>query len=196
MLKTPQMRNAVAGFLVALASFMAGSTAVRADDTPLLSLGVGQFDHIALNPGFLFFDVNKHKGHDQAADFRLEYRFGKVLVPALEPYVKIKPWIGAEVTSDGGTYGAGGVLFDVPLGSSFMFTPSFGAGLFSKGNGKDMGSAIEFRTQFELGYVFANQSRLTAAFSHISNANISDTNPGANLVGAYYHMPASWLLGQ
>ena len=134
-------------------------------------------------------------GNDKAVDFRAEYRFGTSLLPLIEPYAKLKPWAGAEATSDGALYGLGGILIDVPLGP-IRFTPSFGAGLYSNGNGKDLGSPIEFRTQLELGYQFENQSRFSLGYSHISNANISTTNPGTNMLSLYYHLPAGWLFGQ
>ena len=85
-------------------------------------------------------------------------------------------------------------MLDIPI-RPLVFTPSIGPGLFYRGNGKDLGSVIEFSTQFELAYAFENQSRISIALSHISNANISSTNPGADNITLYYHIPASWLLG-
>lgn len=37
--------------------------------------------------------------------------------------------------------------------------------------------------------------RVSAYVSHMSNANISDRNPGADMAGLYLHTPASFLFG-
>ena len=54
---------------------------------------------------------------------------------------------------------------------------------------------VEFRSMVELGYQLENQSRFSVGYSHISNANITQTNPGTNILSLYYHLPASWLIG-
>lgn len=184
-------RMVLAAALLATGTTTAASSAT-AEQPALLSLGVGQFDNVTVDPGFLYFDINPNKPHNQALDLRMEYRSSLSLLPRFEPYVSIRPWVGVEVTGDGAAYGAGGVLFDVPVGS-FVFTPSFGAGVFASGDGKKMGSALEFRSQLELGYMFENHSRFSIAYSHISNADLTETNPGANSVTLYYHLPTSWL---
>jgi hypothetical protein len=178
-----------------IGALVAASPALAGDDPALLSFSVGQYDQTLINPGVVFLKVSPHDHHEQAVDFRGEYRFGTSLISAIEPYAKMKPWVGAEGTSDGAIYGVGGVLVDVPLGP-FVFTPSFGTGLYSPGDGKRLGSPIEFRSMLELGYEFENQSRFSLGYSHISNAGITQTNPGTNMLSVYYHIPASWLLGQ
>jgi lipid A 3-O-deacylase len=182
---------------LAVVAVLAAATPVcAADDTPLLSFSLGLYDQSFINPGFLFFRVSSDKSkHNEAADFRGEYRFGTSLLGGSESWAKLKPWIGVEATSDGAVYGVGGILLDVPLGP-FVLTPSFGAGLYASGGGKDLGYPIEFRTQLELGYAFDNQSRLSLAYSHISNANLGESNHGTNMISLYYHIPVGWLLGQ
>ena len=187
--------KALAASLGMIAALAAISPAMAGDDPSLLSFGAGQYDQTLINPGFGFLRVSAKDRHTQAADFRGEYRFGKSLVSAIEPYAKLKPWVGFEATSDGAAYGLGGILVDVPLGA-FVFTPSFGAGLYSPGAGKKLGSAVEFRTMVEVGYQFENQSRFSVGYSHISNANITTTNPGTNMLSVYYHVPSNWLLGE
>jgi hypothetical protein len=138
------------------------------DDPALLSLGVGWFDLL--------------KQENQAADFRLEYRSDLALW-------FIKPWIGMELTSDGAVYGAGGLLLDFVLGDHVYISPSVGVGAYARGNGRDLGSTVEFRSQFELGYRFDNRARLGVAFGHISNASISDRNPGTEILTLYLSIP-------
>jgi hypothetical protein len=161
----------VSGLGLALA---VGAGAARAQDPAFVSLGVG------------YFDVNKQDA--DAADFRLEYRHG-------EKFWIFKPWVGVEATSDGAVYGAGGILVDVFLGRRFVLTPSFGAGYYEDGSGKKLGHEIEFRSQIEVSYRFDDRSRLSAAFSHISNAGIGDENPGVEVVNLYYALPLDRIFG-
>jgi lipid A 3-O-deacylase len=147
--------------------------AARADDVSRLSLSVGAYDSFG--------------GDNAATDFRIEYRPGESIV------WQLKPWIGGEVTSDGGVYGAGGFLYDYSLGNNWLLTPALGLGLYGDGNGKDLGSAIEFKEQIEIGYQFQNASRLTGSVSHLSNWGIGDRNPGTDVFGVYYHVPMEWI---
>ena len=171
-----QARSFIAtlGLVLALAATGAPPGEAAEDGPALVSLGVG------------YYDINKQD--DDAVDFRLEYRHGQGLG-------LVKPWIGAEGTSDGAVYGIAGLLADIDLGESIVLTPSFGVGAYSDGDGKDLGHTVEFRSQIELAYRFANESRLGLAFSHISNAGIGDGNPGAEILNIYYSIPLTGLLG-
>ena len=57
------------------------------------------------------------------------------------------------------------------------------------GNGNKLGSKIEFRTAFEISYEMKNKNRIGLSFSHISNANISNTNPGVEIISLSYQIP-------
>ncbi len=148
--------------------------AQSAAEPDLISFGVG------------WYDINDDQ---DAVDLRVEYR------PAVTYFNFVKPWAGVEVTSDGGVYGAAGVLVDLNLTRNIVLTPSFGAGLYSDGDGKDLGHVVEFRSQLELGYRFENGSRVGIAISHISNAHLDDNNPGTEVATVYYHMPVGRLFG-
>jgi hypothetical protein len=161
------------GLVVSLGLCAALPEPARAEDPSFLALGLG------------YFDVNKRD--DAAVDFRLEYRHG-------QKFWIFKPWIGVEATSDGAVYGAAGVLVDVFFGRRVVLTPSFGAGYFEQGDGKELGHEIEFRSQIELAYRFDDRSRLGLAFSHISNASIGDDNPGVEILNVYYSIPLEGLL--
>jgi len=164
-----------------------------ADDPALIGLSVGVYDQDWFEPHFWFL-VGGHGGTDKAADFRLEDRFGTSLVPWTEPYVKIKPFVGLQVTSDLSFYGLGGILFDIPLGP-VVITPSFGVGLYDRVEGRDLGYPVEFRSQLEVGYRFENEMRVSVAYSHISNGNLSEYNPGVDMISAYLHVPVNLLMG-
>lgn len=142
---------------------------------PLLALGGGGFD------------VFDNAEQDKAADFRAEYRFGNPF------FLNVKPFIALEATSDGGGGAFGGLIADWSY-NNWVFSPSFAAGAWGEGGGKDMGSVIEFRSQIEAGYRFDNGWRTTLALSHISNAEIGDDNPGAEQIVFYLHIPADSIL--
>jgi hypothetical protein len=100
-----------------------------------------------------------------------------------------------ELTGDGGVWGGGGVALDVTIARRVVVTLGTGVGAYGEGSGKDLGSVVQFRSQLELGYRFADASRLTAAFGHLSNAGLGDSNPGAETATVYYHLPLSNLAG-
>ncbi len=110
--------------------------------------------------------------------------------------MKIKPWAGFETTTRLAVWGGGGIYAEVPLGRHFVLTPSFGIGAYGKGNGKNLGSPLTFRSTFEAGYVFDDQSRVTASFSHISNGGVARHNPGTEAFIVSYQVPVAWLLAK
>ena len=164
--------------LALMAAFLAAalfSTSERAtaqvafNETPaVISGGVGWYDLV--------------DSDDEAVDFRLEYRHG-------EDFLWLKPWGGLEVTTDGSVWGGIGVLMDFTFFDKIVLTGSFAPGLWSRGSGKDLDHVVEFRSQAELGYQFDNKSRLSVAFSHLSNAGLGDDNPGVEVLSLYYHLP-------
>ncbi len=158
---------------VVLSTSERAAAQVALNETPaVISGGVGWYD----------FNLQD----DEAVDFRLEYRHG-------EDFLWLKPWGGVEVTSDGSVWGGVGVLVDVTFFDSVVLTGSLGGGLYEDGGGKDLGHAVEFRSQVELGYQFENQSRLSVSFSHLSNAELGDDNPGTEVLNLYYHLPLDVL---
>ena len=61
-----------------------------------------------------------------------------------------------------------------------IFTPSFAPGLYHKGDGKDLGHVVEFKSEIQLSYALSKDSRLGVSYNHVSNASLGDKNPGAN----------------
>ncbi len=149
--------------------------------------------------GIGFYDV-KFDGseEDPATDFRYERRFDRSLLeigPQSYDFFNLKPFAGFELTSDSATYFLTGVYLEDNVGTLFtgdesniIFTPSFGAGYYDDGDGKKLGNNIEFRTTFELSYELKNNNRIGISFGHISNANIGDKNPGAEVISFSYQV--------
>ena len=136
---------------------------------------------------------------NQAADFRYEYRSDKSVLdigPEEDNFFFLKPFFGVEFTNDNASYFLTGIYIEDNLGelfegekSKFFFTPSFGAGIYDDGSGKKLGNDLQFRTSLELSYELKNKNRIGISFSHISNANLGDKNPGVEILSFSYHIP-------
>lgn len=162
-----------------------GAREIRILSAIALGIAVVAAPASAQEPSFLSVGIGWYDINDDmdAVDLRIEYR-SKAKVLGF-----VKPWVGIEITSDAAAYGVAGVLADIYFGRRIVLTPSFGVGVYADGDGKDLGSAIEFRSQLELGYRFDNRSRIALAFSHISNAHLTNQNPGSEILTVYYHVP-------
>ena len=91
----------------------------------------------------------------------------------------LSPITGAMLTADSAAYIYTGVQAQYTLGK-INFTPSFAPGLYSKGDGKDLGHILEFKSELQISVDFANNSQLGFSYNHLSNASLGTKNPGAN----------------
>ncbi|MAE52275.1 MAG: acyloxyacyl hydrolase [Micavibrio sp.] len=152
------------------AILLSGSVPARADTQSYLSLSGGVYDVL---------------DKKRSVDFRAEYRSAKSIV-----LDNLHPYAGLSISSHGSAWVGGGMFYDYRLSPKWLLTPSFGMGVYAHGNGDtDLDYPIQFRTQLEISYEFANKNRLGLGLSHISNASMGDTNPGAEVISLYWHMP-------
>ena len=91
----------------------------------------------------------------------------------------ISPITGALVTADSAAYIYTGVQAHYNLGK-INFIPSFAPGLYSKGDGKDLGHILEFKSELQISVDFVSNSQLGFSYNHLSNASLGTKNPGAN----------------
>lgn len=113
----------------------------------------------------------------------IEYRFR-------DQYYGIRPTVGVLSNTDGAFYGYAGINWDLPLGIKPIYiTPGFNIGGYSKGDSKDLGYGLEFRSSIEVTYRFKNGQRLGAALSHLSNAGLGSENPGVETYQLVYSHP-------
>jgi lipid A 3-O-deacylase len=110
-------------------------------------------------------------GENRAVIFELEYR--------LRPWrFGIGPVIGAGGTTDGGTFERVGLGRDFFLGERWIAHVSLSGGAYQPGGGKDLGRGFEFRSALDLSYRLRHDLRVGVVLAHLSNAGISDINPG------------------
>ncbi len=131
-------------------------------------------------------DNETDKGNETVSMFRLEARL---------PYKlwRFTPITGVEVTDRGAVYGYGGFMLDVFFGERFLISPNAAVGYYSEGDGRDLGYPLEFRTGLEAAYQFDHGGRLGVAYHHISNAELSDRNPGIETLTLNYALPLDLL---
>lgn len=143
------------------------SVAFADEIIPLLYVGAGVFD--------------VDKNHPRS-EYQLEYKVGV-------NYHNIRPIVGLMATDRGSTYVYGGFSYDIFIGPHFAITPSFAPGIYFRAKGKDLGFPLEFRSSFEISYIFKSKGRLGAQFYHLSNASLGHRNPGTECLLFFYAIP-------
>ena len=137
----------------------------------LLSVGGGMFDFLHNN---------------KAVEGRAEYDFA-------HGFYFVKPMIGIFGTNKKSAFGYAGFIFDLHFGRHFVLVPNAAVGYYHRGNGKNLGEALEFKTGARFDYRFEDASRIGIAFDHVSNAGFSKTNPGEENILLMFSFPlGSW----
>ncbi len=119
---------------------------------------------------------------ENTIEFGVEFRSGKKLG-------YFTPVLGMQMTSNGAVYTFSGFNYDIYTRGHFAVTPSFAAGVYARGEGKNLGGVIEFRSGLELSWVSGKSMRVSLAVHHISNAGIYSYNPGAESVVLKFAQP-------
>ena len=149
------MKNIILFFIIILLT-----TSLHANEKDKWSFSVGQFD------------IN-YKDKD-SSEIRFEYLYGNNL---FSNNYDLKPFLGVMRNGDNGKYVYSGLRKDIGISEKWFFTPSFALGYYDRGDSKDLGYNLEFRSQIEISYKLKS-SRIGFNLNHISNASIGDTNPG------------------
>ena len=123
------------------------------------------------------FDVIDEEGDDQTTLIGVEHRNTDLFRNTF--LGKLAPVSGAFVTGKNSLYFYTGIEGQYSLGP-INISPSFTPGYYDKGNGKDLGSALEFKSEVKFGFDIFKDSNLGYSYSHISNNNWGSTNPGTD----------------
>jgi len=123
------------------------------------------------------FDVIDKEGDDQTTLFGIEHKNPNLFRDTF--LGKFKPVTGAFMTGDSSVYLYTGVEAQYGIGP-LKILPSFAPGYYEKGDGKDLGSVLEFKSEIKVGLDIFENSKLSYSNSHISKKDWGNTNPGTD----------------
>ncbi len=123
------------------------------------------------------FDLIDKEGDDKTSLFGIEHKNPNLFRDTF--FGKFKPVTGAFMTGNSSLYLYTGVEGQYGLGP-LKILPSFAPGYYEKGGGKDLGSVLEFKSEIKVGLDIFENSKLSYSYSHISNSDWGDTNPGTD----------------
>ena len=92
---------------------------------------------------------------------------------------KISPITGGFLTEKNAFYLYTGAQAEYDIGF-LTITPSFAPGYYNYGDGKDLGSVLEFKSEIQMSLNLSDSTEFGMSYNHISNACLGDKNPGAN----------------
>ena len=92
---------------------------------------------------------------------------------------RLSPITGGFLTENNAYYLYTGAQAEYDLGM-FTITPSFAPGYYGAGDGKDLGHALEFKTEVQMSLNLSDSTQFGMSYNHISNASLGDKNPGVN----------------
>ena len=93
--------------------------------------------------------------------------------------IDLNPVIGGFISAKSATMFYSG--FETNIGQdSIYLNLSSSAGIYSNGDGKDLGNALQFKSEVNLFYKLDKSSRVGLGSHHISNGGLSSVNPGTN----------------
>ena len=123
------------------------------------------------------FDTIDKEGDDQTTLFGVEHKnidlFRNTFLG------KFSPITGAFMTGNSSVYLYTGVEAQYNVGP-IKILPSFAPGYYEKGDGKDLGSVLEFKSELKVGLDVFENSKVAYSYSHISNNDWGDRNPGTD----------------
>ena len=123
------------------------------------------------------FDLLDKEGDDQTTLFGVEHKNPDLFRDTF--LGKFKPITGAFITGKSSVYLYTGIEGQYGIGP-LKILPSFSPGYYEKGNGKDLGGILEFKSEIKLDFDFFADTKLGYSYSHISNNDWGDTNPGTD----------------
>ena len=138
------------------------TTSLHANEKDKWSFSVGQFD---INDNIESFET------------RFEYLYARSFY---QNRFDLKQFLGVMSNSDDAIYLYSGLRKEIQISKKWNFTPSFAPGYYEKGQGKDLGSVLEFKSEIKVGFDIFENSKLSYSYSHISNNDWGDTNPGTD----------------
>ncbi len=123
------------------------------------------------------FDILDEEGDEQTTLIGIEHKNESLFRNTW--LGKFSPTTGGFVTGKNSLYLYTGIEADYDLGI-INISPSFSPGYYHKGDGKDLGSVLEFKSEIKLGINIFENSNFGYSYSHISNNDWGERNPGTD----------------
>ena len=125
------------------------------------------------------FDTIDKEGDEKATMYGFEH---KNLTLFRDTFIgKFSPVSGGFITDKKSIYVYTGVQAQYGIGP-LKILPSFTPGYYESGDGKDLGSALEFKSEIKLAFDISEESKIGFSYSHISNNDWGEggKNPGVD----------------
>ena len=123
------------------------------------------------------FDVIDKEGDDKTSLLGFEHRNPNLFRNTL--LGKFSPVTGMFATGKNSLFFYTGVEAQYDVGP-LKILPSFTPGYYEKGNGKDLGDVLEFKSEIKVGIDIFENSKIGYSYSHISNNDWGKINPGTD----------------
>mgnify|MGYP001158096099 CR=1 FL=1 len=136
---------------------------------------IAQENNISVYTGT--FDIIDKEGDDKTSLVGVEHKNENLF---RDTWIgKFSPTTGAFITGKDSIYLYTGIEAKYNLGP-VSISPSFAPGYYEAGDGKDLGSDLEFKSEIKFGVDLFKDSNLGYSYSHISNNDWGDKNPGTD----------------
>jgi lipid A 3-O-deacylase len=131
-------------------------------------------------------------GEENVAEAGVELSGRPFPLPGLPRFVPDPAPIGGVMANgDGSVYAYAGFRLDFPVTRRFIVTPNWAVGYYDRGDGRDLGGPVEFRSALDLAYRVSAHAAVGLSFYHLSNAGLYDPNPGSESLV----LTVSWAAG-
>ena len=125
------------------------------------------------------FDTIDKEGDDKANLYGFEHKNPILFRDTI--LGKFSPISGGFITDKNSIYLYTGVQVQYEMGP-LNIIPSFAPGYYEKGDGKDLGSVLEFKSEISFSFDISKNSTLGYSYSHVSNNDWGKggKNPGVD----------------
>ncbi len=158
-----------------IAALIASAASLSASQRP---------DQFSVYGGVFDFMRTRHR----TFELGMEYKFYPGWRSPLD-FLDFRPLFGVMTNVKMSTYLYGGINFDLFPTEHLVIAPGFAAGWYNKGDGKNLGYPIEFRSGVSISWQLDDQTRFGFYFYHLSNASLGRKNPGSESIVFLYDIP-------
>ena len=123
------------------------------------------------------FDTIDKEGDDQTTLMGFEHRDSSLFRNTI--LGKFSPITGGFISGKDSIYLYTGIEAQYGIGP-LKIKPSFSPGYYEPGEGKKLGSALEFKSEIKFDIEIFNNTKIGYSLNHISNNNWGSINPGIN----------------